>query len=199
MPDKSMYRSSAQKTRVTAAEDVGYVWQRDSDYQGRGRNGSKLYGCLVILKGNVVGRVRFMIVYPDGSVETHEPKRGRQRHCHLQPRQAERCAAKSWLQSWWATVWHSATAGAARRGRPLHGKPAAMSAQQIDALKDQAREAFLRHCALVDGSGGDCGLTLLATISPKVAAAAREFNAAMRQLEKLDPHCPKWPTLPEGS
>lgn len=77
MSEASRYRTPAQAERIKSAESVGYVHQRDSDYR-LGRKGSpeRRLGCLSVLFGSPTGHERAMIVYPDGSVTTHERKRG---------------------------------------------------------------------------------------------------------------------------
>lgn len=71
--------------------------------------------------------------------------------------------------------------------------------KKIDALKIAARDSYLQHGHLVKATGADCGLSLLATINPEIARAARDFNTAMDQLKKIDPSFPPtWNRLPEG-
>lgn len=77
MMEPSKYRTPVQVERIKRAESIGYVWERDSEYRlkhGRGRAASVTVGCLSILTGNVIGSARTMVVYPDGSVETHAQK-----------------------------------------------------------------------------------------------------------------------------
>lgn len=63
----------------------------------------------------------------------------------------------------------------------------------VEALKDKARRAYLRYYrAHPDAT---CGNALLQHISPEAAGDAREFDEAMRALEKLDPGCPEWQPL----
>jgi hypothetical protein len=67
---------------------------------------------------------------------------------------------------------------------------------RILTLKNRARVA-LQHYRLI-GSWADCGNALLQHISPEAAEAAAEVDAAMAELARIDPACPKWTPLSAG-
>lgn len=80
MATPSPKRTAKQRERIASAESVGYKWQWDSEYRlkfGRGRHAPSVSACISVLRGNVIGSDRSMVVYPDGSAVTAAWQNGR--------------------------------------------------------------------------------------------------------------------------
>ena len=60
--------------------------------------------------------------------------------------------------------------------------------REIEKLKYKARKAHQRFFRARDGL--ECGNHMAKVISLAASEAARDFNTAVEQLEKLDPSCP---------
>lgn len=58
----------------------------------------------------------------------------------------------------------------------------------IRALKIEARDAYFTYKDETEGF--DCGASIAQFILPEAARAARDFDKAMDELAKLDPHTP---------
>jgi len=60
---------------------------------------------------------------------------------------------------------------------------------KVPLLKRKARDAYLSFYRIMDEY--DCGHEMLKQFSVRASEAAEKFNEAMKELELIDPSCPK--------